>query len=142
MRSTSGITCCHFFCSHVFSMPVCRKPTVGDTDTTVSPSSSSTSRSTPCVLGCCGPMLTVIVSVRSSAIDVTLDQLANHMQQRRMNLLHARGAIFLDRDVMFRDLPRATPAPGQRDRDESAIIRRFQRAQDVRRLPARADADR
>ena len=30
----------------------------------ISPSSSSTSRSTPCVLGCCGPMLTVIVSVR------------------------------------------------------------------------------
>ena len=68
MRSTSGITCCHFFCSAVFSMPVCRKPMVGDTETTVSPSSSSTSRSTPCVLGCCGPMLTVIVSVRTSAI--------------------------------------------------------------------------
>ena len=33
-----------------------------------SPSSSSTSRSTPCVLGCCGPMLTVIVSVRISGI--------------------------------------------------------------------------
>src|SRR6478609_8762604 len=41
---------------------------VGDTETTVSPSSSSTSRSTPWVLGCCGPMLTVIVSVRGSAI--------------------------------------------------------------------------
>ncbi len=41
---------------------------VGDTDTTVSPSSSSTSLSTPCVLGCCGPMLTVIVSVRTSAM--------------------------------------------------------------------------
>src|SRR5580765_5587192 len=68
MRSTSGITCCHFFCSAVFSMPVCRKPTVGDTDTTVSPSSSSTSRSTPCVLGCCGPMFTVITSLRSSGI--------------------------------------------------------------------------
>ena len=44
---------------------------VGDADTTVSPSSSSTSRSTPCVLGCCGPMLTVIVSVRSSGIVVS-----------------------------------------------------------------------
>ena len=30
----------------------------------------STSRSTPCVLGCCGPMLTVIVSVRISGIDL------------------------------------------------------------------------
>src|SRR5919199_6007118 len=29
---------------------------------TVSPSSSSTRRSTPCVEGCCGPMLMVIVS--------------------------------------------------------------------------------
>src|SRR5262245_11417938 len=41
---------------------------VGMHDLIVSPSSSSTRRSTPWVLGCCGPMLTVIVSVRSSAI--------------------------------------------------------------------------
>src|SRR5262245_23325110 len=68
MRSTSGITCCHFFCSAVFSMPVCRYPIVGAAESTVSPSSSSTRRSTPCVLGCCGPMLTVIVSVRMSGI--------------------------------------------------------------------------
>src|SRR5262245_55213467 len=33
--------------------------------TTVSPSSSSTTRSTPCVAGCCGPMLSVMVSVRT-----------------------------------------------------------------------------
>src|SRR5512138_2095964 len=64
MRSTSGITCCHFFCSAVFSMPVWRYPMVGDAERTVSPSSVSTRRSTPCVLGCCGPMLTVMVSVR------------------------------------------------------------------------------
>src|SRR5438477_10605055 len=51
-------------------MPVCRYPIVGDADRTISPSSSSTSRNTPCVLGCCGPMLTVIVSVRSSGIVV------------------------------------------------------------------------
>src|SRR5438477_9458323 len=68
MRSTSGITCCHFFCSAVFSMPVCRYPIVGAAESTVSPSSSSTRRSTPCVLGCCGPMLTVIVSARISGI--------------------------------------------------------------------------
>src|SRR4051812_21108560 len=36
--------------------------------TTSSPDSSSTRRSTPCVLGCCGPMLTVIVSDRSSGV--------------------------------------------------------------------------
>src|SRR5262245_11073490 len=33
--------------------------------TTVSPSSSSTTRSTPWVEGCCGPMLRVMVSVRT-----------------------------------------------------------------------------
>src|SRR4030095_9232244 len=53
-------------------MPVCRYPIVGEADRTVSPSSSSTSRSTPCVLGCCGPMLTVIVSLRSSGIVLRL----------------------------------------------------------------------
>ena len=41
---------------------------VGDTERTISPSSSSTSRNTPCVLGCWGPMFTVIVSLRSSGI--------------------------------------------------------------------------
>src|SRR5438094_4814660 len=69
MRSTSGITCCHFFCSAVFSMPVWRYPIVGAAERIVSPSSSRTSRSTPCVLGCCGPMLTVITSVLMSGND-------------------------------------------------------------------------
>src|SRR5262245_61866469 len=41
---------------------------VGETDRTISPSSSSTSRRTPCVLGCWGPMFTVMVSVLSSGI--------------------------------------------------------------------------
>src|SRR5262245_55322002 len=41
---------------------------MGEADRTVSPSSSRTIRSTPCVLGCCGPMLTVMVSVRMSGI--------------------------------------------------------------------------
>src|SRR5664280_1263895 len=38
-------------------MPVCRKPMSGWQKTMVSPSSSSNRRSTPCVEGCCGPML-------------------------------------------------------------------------------------
>src|SRR5438876_6031351 len=41
---------------------------VGEAATTISPSSSRTSRSTPWVLGCWGPMLTVIVSVRISVM--------------------------------------------------------------------------
>src|SRR5260370_8222350 len=45
-------------------MPVCRKPISGITLTTVSPSIVNISRSTPCVLGCCGPILMVIVSMR------------------------------------------------------------------------------
>ena len=45
-----------------FSMPVCRKPMLGRTDTTVSPSSSITRRMTPWVLGCWGPTLMTIVS--------------------------------------------------------------------------------
>src|SRR5262245_18956595 len=35
--------------------------------TTFSPSSSSATRSTPCVEWCCGPMLSVIVSLRTVA---------------------------------------------------------------------------
>src|SRR5262245_48270659 len=38
----------------------------GVTSETTSPSVRNTSRSTPCVLGCCGPMLTSISSVRTS----------------------------------------------------------------------------
>src|SRR6185503_15427005 len=97
MRSTSGMTCCHFFCSAVFSIPVCRKPMVASALTIVSPESCTTRFNTPCVLGCCGPMLTVIVSLRSSGIlpfdlDV-LNQFAHHMNQRSVDLLHARGVL-------------------------------------------------
>src|SRR5437763_933368 len=38
----------------------------GTTSEITSPSVRSTSRSTPCVLGCCGPMFTSISSVRTS----------------------------------------------------------------------------
>src|SRR5579863_7057116 len=41
-------------------MPVCRKPMSGAAERIVSPSSSSTMRSTPWVEGCCGPMFSVI----------------------------------------------------------------------------------
>src|SRR6187401_3643350 len=102
------MTCCHFFCSAVFSMPVCRKPIVGEAERIVSPSSSSTSRSTPWVLGCCGPMLTVIVSVRSSGIalkkglrakgsrlrvdgKLAFDLVAHRVNERAVHFLNARG---------------------------------------------------
>src|SRR6185295_5772674 len=123
MRSTSGITCCHFFCSVVFSMPVWRYPIVGDADTTVSPSSSSTSRSTPCVLGCCGPMLTVIVSVRISAMcDYLLfDDIADRVDQRAMQFLHTRSDVVWDVDVdICGRADRPAVAAGKRDRLQPA----------------------
>src|SRR6186997_3075511 len=49
---------------------------VGMHDLIVSPDSSSTRRRTPCVLGCCGPMLTVIVSVRNSVPVMTQPELS------------------------------------------------------------------
>src|SRR5688500_12748594 len=56
--------------SPIFSNPQCRYPTWGMQRTTVSPSSSSTSRSTPCVAGCCGPMLMSMCSPERSGSSV------------------------------------------------------------------------
>src|SRR3954469_9052450 len=42
-----------------FSVPRWRSPIWGSTRSTISPSSSSTRRSTPCAAGCCGPKLIV-----------------------------------------------------------------------------------
>src|SRR5580765_8440579 len=58
--------CIHVRYSVFFSIPVCRYPMIGLQVITVSPSSSSRSRSTPCVEGCCGPMLMIMVSCRIS----------------------------------------------------------------------------
>src|SRR5215217_7344540 len=100
------MTCCHFFCSAVFSMPVWRYPMVVSAPTTTSPESSSTRRSTPCVLGCCGPMLTVIVSLRiSGAIVVSamscqsapaLDDVADGVEEGHVHFLHAAGGVVRD----------------------------------------------
>src|SRR4029077_12584686 len=49
--------CVQFRFSLSFSMPRCRYPMTTSASTTFSPSRRSTTRSTPCVLGCCGPML-------------------------------------------------------------------------------------
>ncbi len=65
MRQVTVTTCCHFSFSIVFSMPVCRYPMSGTALTTVSPSRTSSSRSTPCVDGCCGPS-EIVISVSAS----------------------------------------------------------------------------
>src|SRR6266567_7996869 len=137
MRSTSGITCCHFFCSAVFSMPVWRKPMVAFAVTIVSPESSSTRRSTPCVLGCCGPILTVMVSLRSSGIWVAhglwlmahgswlmadgsqraLYDLAHDVDQRAVHFLHARRILVRHVHVDVRRAAHASAVPSrQRNR--------------------------
>src|SRR6266508_6035407 len=103
------MTCCHFFCSAVFSMPVWRYPMVGAADSTVSPSSSSTSRKTPCVLGCWGPMLTVMTSVLISGITaVTPNQRPNHHDGHSTSLLASHEPIAFDArpELLFGHLQR------------------------------------
>ena len=71
----------------------------------VSPSSSSTRRSTPCVLGCCGPMLTVIVSVRISGMTWIRASAKARLHARRLDVGHEllladlQRLLLSDRDV-------------------------------------------
>src|SRR5579872_5901479 len=67
----------------------------GVQSTTVSPSSCSTRRSTPCVLGCCGPMLTVIVSLRSSGT-ARFSGLASRCSGLVARLRFARQSVAFD----------------------------------------------
>src|SRR5262245_50873076 len=57
MRSVNRMICVQLRFSLSFSMPRWRYPMTTSQSTTFSPSSRKTTRSTPCVLGCCGPML-------------------------------------------------------------------------------------
>src|SRR5437867_8462064 len=61
--------------------------------TTFSPSSSSATRSTPCVEGCWGPMLSVMVSLRT-----VLDLLGSQLLQSRRGL-HARRRVVRERHL-------------------------------------------
>src|SRR5215471_9713192 len=82
--------------------------------TTFSPSSSSATRSTPCVLGCWGPMLSVMVSLRTVA-----DLLGCEFLQRRRRL-QAAGRVVRERHLFVaerRILPQrpAHPILGEQD---------------------------
>src|SRR5580698_7749921 len=57
MRSTYGLNIVYVRCSPIFSTPRCRYPITHSRPSTFSPSSRRITRSTPCVAGCCGPML-------------------------------------------------------------------------------------
>src|SRR5947209_8687534 len=66
MRSVYGMYWIGSRFSPIFSAHRCRYPRCGSVSEITSPSVRSTRRSTPWVLGCCGPMLTSISSVRTS----------------------------------------------------------------------------
>src|SRR4029077_11656920 len=77
---------------------------IGFALSTVSPSSSSTTRSTPCVEGCCGPMLRVMVSVRTVShllgrelLEVGIRFLAIGRVVGERHLLIAEGRILAQR---------------------------------------------
>ena len=72
MRVQNATPWVHVLNSMFFSMPVCRNPMAGRMWVTVSPSISRMRRSTPWVEGCCGPMLTTIVSSPRSACSAAI----------------------------------------------------------------------
>src|SRR5260370_13453203 len=66
------MACEYVLSSQDFSIPVCKYPRSGIAFTTVSPSSSSRIRSTPCVDGCCGPMLRTMVFAVPTAVSTVV----------------------------------------------------------------------
>src|SRR5690349_19189711 len=90
--------------------------------TTFSPSSSSTTRSTPCVLGCWGPMLSVMVSLRTVA-----DLLGGEFLQGRRGLDPARGVVrerhlFVAERRVLPERP-AHPVVGKQDARQVRVAR-------------------
>src|SRR5881394_122323 len=72
-----GSACRYVRVSASFSVARCRRPMCGSARWITSPSSSSTSRSTPCAAGCCGPKF--IVKLRISAMFSILPALRDHV---------------------------------------------------------------
>src|SRR5437867_12497813 len=93
---------------------------IGRASTMVSPSSSSATRSTPWVEGCCGPMLRVMVSVRTVP-----DLLRGQLLERGIGYA-AAGRVVGERDLLVaerRVLAQrpAHPVPGQQDAGEPRV---------------------
>ena len=93
---------------------------VGRAETMVSPSSSMTRRSTPCVLGCCGPMFTVIVSVRSSGMATRQRSAGSGRLRRDERRLDQIADDVEHRQVPFLDAGRGRPGDGE---DEVGVRR-------------------
>src|SRR4030067_95853 len=85
--------------------------------TTVSPSSSSATRSTPWVEGCCGPMLRVMVSVRTvlHLLGLELAQLGRGLDALR-GVVGERHFLVAERRVLAQRPPH--PVLGQQDAPE------------------------
>src|SRR6267142_2249612 len=102
---------------------------VGAAESTVSPSSSRTSRSTPCVLGCWGPMLTVIVSARISGIRTA----------PRFHRRHRPFVSFVTFVSLLSSYPRCRPStprePILRDACPELLLGDLQRLGGARRHP-------
>src|SRR5258706_11388126 len=105
---------------------------IGLAPTMVSPSSSSATRSTPWVEGCCGPMLRVIVSLRTE-----LDLLGRELLELGGGL-HPVGRVVGEGDLLVaerRVLAQrpAHPVLGQQDAGEVRVARELD-AVEVERL--------
>src|ERR1700692_704498 len=77
-------------------MPVCRYPISTSALTIFSPSSSRRIRNTPCVDGCCGPMLRTMVCSRPVAVcTVVMAQVGSSPNYKSARALH--GIILAER---------------------------------------------
>src|SRR5579864_2578606 len=104
MRSTYGLNIVYVRFSAIFSTPRCRYPITHSSPRTFSPSSRRMTRSTPCVAGCCGPMLmtsslasrNVLSGVSRSSGESALGSVNVYLSQassRSLALLPARRGI-------------------------------------------------
>src|SRR5678815_3387741 len=93
---------------------------IGFAFSTVSPSSSSTTRSTPCVDGCCGPMLRVMVSVRtvSHLLRLELLQLGRGLRAVR-RVVRERDLFVAERGILAQRP--AHPVLGQQDAGQVGV---------------------
>src|SRR5216683_7620942 len=96
MRSVIVMACEYVSASAVFSIPVCKYPISTSALTIISPSSSRSTRNTPCVEGCWGPMLRTMVFSRPVAVcTVVMAQVRSSQNRKSARALH--GIILAER---------------------------------------------
>src|SRR6516165_5949330 len=98
MRSTYGLNMVYVRFSAIFSTPRCRYPITQSVPRTFSPSSLRITRSTPCVEGCCGPMLsTSSVESRNVASGMLLSALYPQVVFHPVLILLQDGIVLAQR---------------------------------------------